>query len=374
MAKGQTLMVTDKKDGRQYKCKVVETCEEDVKVHYVGWKQSHDEWIASSSSRIVSLERAVPAGKQDSEIAFAAGLDGKLDEPVLTAGAPGDVAGRGGDAEASSDAASKCTCCSLPVHGESLVCCKCGALYHAERVCVGVEEEVIRLIVEDKKGAVTYCCCLCRSGGGRNKLKVSENEAISQLFNMVGGLVRQMKELSEALEHLRGGRMDVGESVGPGAAVAAGEVTRERLLEEVREVAEREKRKKSIILRGFDCKSDETLQIKFDRVCEALGLDVVQLEDVVAIRAHGIFRARILSDEARVSLLREVKRLRHMEGYERCYIQKDLTYRQRKELVERRREWGSSRGGGWRGCWWWRWCGGWGCCYCFWLGWWCWVQ
>ena len=48
------IKVRDKKDGLIYDCTVVKTRNNQVMVHYIGWKKSRDEWLNSADPRIVS--------------------------------------------------------------------------------------------------------------------------------------------------------------------------------------------------------------------------------------------------------------------------------------------------------------------------------
>ena len=52
LKKGTTVKVTDKKDGKLYECKVLKTSANRIKVHYVGWNRSRDEWLQSDDPRI----------------------------------------------------------------------------------------------------------------------------------------------------------------------------------------------------------------------------------------------------------------------------------------------------------------------------------
>ena len=60
---GSTVDVVDRKDGKTYCCKIVQTNEatEKVKVHFVGWSSGRDEWIHRNSDRIVLSEEVQPS-------------------------------------------------------------------------------------------------------------------------------------------------------------------------------------------------------------------------------------------------------------------------------------------------------------------------
>lgn len=339
--KGDIIKVVDKTDGNSYRCRVEDVKGGKVRVHYVGWKKTYDEWIECSSSRILKMneadvdaesEKCVRVKMQEASARTSASKE-TLSSSDLTICGSGE--GQRGGVESDGSVERDCSFCSLNISGDRLLCYKCGSSFHAEKICVGVDDSVIKCILDDKKGAVAYLCCLCR-----NRRRDSDNaelstkgDAFGQLFTMVGCLVGQMRELMT-----RVGKQGDGQSgVDVGSSVAAEMVSRGRLMEEVRELNEREKRKKSIIFRGFGCDNVESLQSKFASMCELLGLENINLESIVEIRSSGLFRARITDDNVRMNLLTEVKRLKNIDGYEHCYVQKDLTYRQRRELIDRRR-------------------------------------
>ena len=53
--------------------------------------------------------------------------------------------------------------------GDFILCSACGEKFHPETLCVGIEERVISVLLEDKVGAANFCCCECRMvpGGSR---------------------------------------------------------------------------------------------------------------------------------------------------------------------------------------------------------------
>ena len=92
------------------------------------------------------------------------------------------------------------------------------------------------------------------------------------------------------------------------------------------------KRKCSILLREFECNSVNDVCNKFKEVCHRLNLGDVKIAD------KKLFQANVLNDEKRAELLMVTGQLTTMSGFENLYIQKDLTFRQRQELSERRRK------------------------------------
>ena len=122
----------------------------------------------------------------------------------------------------------------------------------------------------------------------------------------------------------------------------------ERLVvEQIREVNEREKRKASVIFRGSRAESAEHLQTEVQQVCSYLQINNVQLSDVFRIKP-GMYRANVRNRVDRLKVLTEARRLKQSPEFRDFFIQRDLTYKQRSDLMERRRELGGadSRGGG----------------------------
>ena len=73
--------------------------------------------------------------------------------------------------------------------------------------------------------------------------------------------------------------------------------SRDTIFNEVWKVTERERRKCSIMLRGFDCNSVNDVCVKIKEVCQILNVGSVDLSDVVKIGDKKLFRAKVLNDE-----------------------------------------------------------------------------
>ena len=74
---------------------------------------------------------------------------------------------------------------------------------------------------------------------------------------------------------------------------------------------------------------------KFEAACIFLGLGNVGLTELFKIQ-DGLFRAKIPNDQKRLALLSKARDLKNSE-FSSCYIQRDLTYRQRQDLIAKRR-------------------------------------
>ena len=157
----------------------------------------------------------------------------------------------------------------------------------------------------------------------------------TQLLRVVGCLVNELRSFNDYKVAACADRVEVS-CKQLGKVNRDANFSRDTIFNEVREVNEREKRKGSLILREFDCNSVNEVCDKFKEVCHMLNVGANELSDVAKIGGKKLFRAKVLNAEKRSELLMVTGRLRTMSGFENLYIQKDLTFRQRQELSERR--------------------------------------
>ena len=408
--------------GRIYRAKIVDAEESRVKIHYVGWKSRWDEWIETSSTRIVveahgdgdemdnveeielgteqpricaagsgeqslsDLERSLVGALDRAEGSSSSFEDGEIPptangnlgskrkrddlgseerlrkrpsvqlehpielSPLLGVGlgsaqrecpqkiqagssSPLSVPVSSQTAVSPSSAAvlsvPRCALCSVVVDGRDIRCGGCGRSFHPEVLCLGVSESIIVSLLESSDGAIMYRCCQCRVGVGAGS-EAGFAGAITQVLGIIGGIVAQVRALSEDLEGIRG-------SCGRVAAVRDSRpVSLETSVsEEVREVYEREKRKCSVILRGFgDVPVDQVHQL-FREICDYLGVGSIALVNVLKLSPM-LFRATISDSQQRFKILSEAKKLRFSDVFRKMYVQRDLTYKQRSELMARR--------------------------------------
>ena len=148
------------------------------------------------------------------------------------------------------------------------MCCSgCGEKFHPETLCLGIEEKIISVLLEDKVGAVNFCCCECRMVPVECRVgAVGDVFAVYvQLLCAVGCLVNEMRSLKDYKVAACADRVEV-------SAKQQGEVnrdvnfSRDIIFNEIREINEREKRKCSLISRAFDCNSVSEVCEKFKEV------------------------------------------------------------------------------------------------------------
>ena len=106
--------------------------------------------------------------------------------------------------------------------------------------------------------------------------------------------------------------------------------------EEIREMREREKRVTSVIVRGIDVTSDDDFGAAFDPIANHLLGSSLNFSSIDCInRQKKLYRIKIDDYTTRRTLLQHAKNLKNSR-YSHIYINRDLTYMQRKELAERR--------------------------------------
>ena len=235
--------------------------------------------------------------------------------------------------------APKCALCCGLVEGRRICCGSCDRIFHADRRCVGVDDAAIDVLLGGDAVALRYVCCACRVGG--EKGGGAGGVAGEQLMSIISSLAADVRRVTEVVADLQrqssgrtgGGGVPVGASAGGATGtLVQGNAS---VMSEVRELYEREKRKSSVVLRGVNSDTVAGASDLFRDLCQYLQVGVINLEEVVGI-APGVFRGKIACSESRYSLLAHAKDLRRSELYSRVYIQKDLTFRQRGEVIAKR--------------------------------------
>ena len=245
------------------------------------------------------------------------------------------------------DSSQCCKLCSHIISGESIVCSKCGGAFHARLSCLGVAQEVLSVLSSCRDRSVGYICCGCRVDSVSSTAGSLESiaTALSQLLGVMKGMVSQF---SEAMNELKLMRLQQNNPVsGSGreseySLHVPNPIVRDQVLESVKELNEREKRKDSIVLRGFGNIEVGRVQEKFNEVCTYLRLGSITLVDIVKIN-DSLFRAKVTSRDRFMQLLGESRRLRESDSLRNVYIQRDLTYLQRQQQISRRASRNSSQ-------------------------------
>ena len=111
---------------------------------------------------------------------------------------------------------------------------------------------------------------------------------------------------------------------------------KQEVMTQVRELREREKRADSIVIRGLSVQSVDEAVSSFGNIAHILGVGPVTLVDVVKVGAFDLFRARIKDVEKRRELLLRSPDLNTSVQYKKVYINRNLTWHQRREIQLKR--------------------------------------
>lgn len=236
-----------------------------------------------------------------------------------------------------------CSLCQMVVSGRVVECGGCHSVFHPAVSCLGVGQSVVNVLIGTESSAIRYFCCVCR-GRDNSALPVEQatggQTATLQILTMIGSLVADVKKLSERVEQAVVGQRaaTVVQSSESSENVPNGDIpslSRKDVLSEVREMYERDKRKSSVVLRGLGNVTVQQASSTYAAVCRHLGLEVSPLTELTKINAN-LFRGKINDVNRRQELLATVPLLRRSDEFRSVYIQKDLTYRQRGEVVAAR--------------------------------------
>ena len=241
-----------------------------------------------------------------------------------------------------------CSLCRLEVHSRVVDCGGCQSVFHPAVSCLGVSQSVLNVLLGTESSAIRYLCCVCRdrdnsplpSGQG-----TGGQTATLQILTMIGSLVADVKKLSEKVEQAVVGQRaeTAGQASQSSVNISNGNIgnnpdsslSRKDVLSEVREMYERDKRKTSVVLRGLGNVTVQQASSTYAAVCRYLGLEVSPLTELTKINSN-LFRGKINDNTRRLELLAAVPQLRRSNEFRSVYIQKDLTYRQRGEVIAAR--------------------------------------
>ena len=314
VVKDDIVNIKDPRDDQFYKCKVRQVKEGKMKVHYVGWSQKYDEWVALDSSR-VGGEVLDVASREPAPVSPGGSPNGtgQLSQGEVL-GACGGVDGRfGGSLDESSEEelSGSCAFCNCKIIAKAIECRDCGQCFHAVPECVGLQEGTIRGLLDDSCSAVTYHCMKCRSDQHCLNTSVGITSALgqsafNQLIVAVGALCAQVRALSQ---NLPVSAPQAGSLLGPERCSLAeappvpsstqlvssqSASFNETVRAEVRELQEQSKRKQNVILKGFGDDLAE-VEAKFKIVVQRLIASDASLHDLSMIAGQqGMYRAKIL--------------------------------------------------------------------------------
>ena len=161
-------------------------------------------------------------------------------------------------------------------------CDGCNSRYHPTHVCLGLPDSIINIIKEYSSKGINFCCTSCRleeriSSNGPQSGRIVDGsngldsgireEAVKQLFETVQRLcaavatsTKNMKQMMKNVGQLNANPLNPTES----------EVIRLAIIEEVKEMEEREKKKTSIVVKGLEVPSGTEFVEVFENVWKYL--------------------------------------------------------------------------------------------------------
>ena len=199
-------------------------------------------------------------------------------------------------------------------------------------MCLGLPDHLVASIKQYGGDAIVYICTDCRSSSRRGGTGAGtrDDSAFKQLLQTVKKLCETVQTLSSQVSSLQQ------HTCTPHPIQQTEQTNRRMIRDEIREMREREKRVTSVIVRGIDVTSDDDFGAAFDPIANHLLGSSLNFSSIDCInRQKKLYRIKIDDYTTRRTLLQHAKNLKNSR-YSHIYINRDLTYMQRKELAERR--------------------------------------
>ena len=192
-----------------------------------------------------------------------------------------------------------CVTCQRDVAEDaSIACDSCERWIHTTEMCTGLPRKLLDALVEHDGSGINFLCTLCRISKQKGASSSSQSqgpmmvELIMQLFQQIQGICMNPQALTEQA------RASPGLTEAPGAAPStqnqnpvpptppASAEYRTAIREEVRELAERDKRKHSVIIKGLGASTPRDMTLKFKRLTSEVMDKTVEVTEVTAIPNH----------------------------------------------------------------------------------------
>ena len=236
-----------------------------------------------------------------------------------------------------------CGTCGGACADDSIGCDRCSKWFHSSSMCLGLPDQLVSSIKQYGGDGIAFICTDCRitGGGGAGAGGGVSVDAFRQLHQTVKKLCETVQELTMQMKQAVSGGTGDRPSLPPGPPLIEG--NRALIREEIREMEERKKRSLSIIIKGLDVSDPQDLSAAFNPIAVKLTGGSVSLLEVVCINLEDkMFRAKVSSVAVKKRLIDNAASL-HGSEFSHVYVNRDLTYVQRREL-KRRREQSHGRG------------------------------
>ena len=221
---------------------------------------------------------------------------------------------------------------------DAIGCDSCSNWYHPSPQCTGLRPAAIECILKDGGHGIVFKCnvCRCSNNSSIGSDNSDMNLALAQVFEMVKSLATNVAQLTSQVSLLLS-NTDGSQQIGnlDRSHSSSGSITRDNLYVELREYEEQKKRSNSIIVKGTDAQNDTDFTTTFGNICQYLLGATLVVKNVFCIsRERSIYRVIFENKDDKVAIIPLAKNLKNNQDFSRIYINRDLTYLQRQELIK----------------------------------------
>ena len=240
-----------------------------------------------------------------------------------------------------------CITCKKDVTTSSIQCVSCECWLHIEQACSGLPVKLAAELLNHDCDAVQYTCNKCRSQTKSSKDSGAVLRNLSQITSTLEGIASGLADLQSWKQEMAEWRELITQKQAsleqtPPPHLASGDI-HAIIRSELTELRERDKRRNTIIVKGMEFGTEDEFVEKFNTVSEILINKRLATSEVTRIKPK-IVRLKIANREDRLKLLTSSSKLKQLKDFSHVYLSKDLTYKQRTELLNRRRNGATSHG------------------------------
>ena len=182
--------------------------------------------------------------------------------------------------------------------------------------------------MKSNSDAIQYICTACRTTPQNQPNSINKlTQGIEQLFLTVQGLASKVAEIDNWRETQKALRNSM--------APIDNNLIRATIKSELVELREQDKRRASLVVRGITYQTEDDFKQKFNEVSNRLLGRTIVMSGLTLINSR-IVRFNVDNREDRVQLLSSSPKLKTIRELNHVFISKDLTYKQRSELLNRR--------------------------------------
>ena len=233
-----------------------------------------------------------------------------------------------------------CLACNQPIVGTCLrlSCDVCKRFVHGTQICCGLQQSFIRSFINNLGKGAFWKCTSCIASGGVGGNDPALSQALTQLGNSMIALTQKFEQLSIDMASVKTDLANTHSGPIDASAMIRSPEFAVMVKEQVREIAEQDKRKDSVIIRGIKTSSTSDFNDVFNGATRyLLGGTPISLTDVVVLGPE-LARGRIADFNGRKNLLSASQKLGEpFSPFAGIFISRDLTYLQRKERIEKKK-------------------------------------